>query len=148
MRRLLFILFIVLSASALLLAKPPKMPKPKKGTDWVDPFKPKPLANIYGNWIWKETDCCGARRGISNPENTNDAITLELKSDNTFLETHAKSTALPRSGTVIMFKENNIDMVQFNDERPAQYFLSNNGDTLTLSWKYMELQTEKYIRKK
>ena len=40
-----------------------------------------------------------------------------------------------------------MDMIQFNDERPAQYFLSAKGDTLTISWKYLELQTEKYLRK-
>lgn len=55
---------------------------------------------------------------------------------------------LPRSGTIILFKENAQDVMQFNDERPARYYLSDNGDTLTLSWKHLELQTEKYLRKK
>ena len=55
---------------------------------------------------------------------------------------------MPRSGTIILFKENLQEVMQFNDERPARYFLSDNGDTLTLSWKHLELQTEKYLRKK
>jgi hypothetical protein len=64
------------------------------------------------------------------------------------MEIHTKKNTLPRSGNCILFKENTSDMIQFNDERPAKYYLSANGDTLTLSWKYLELQTEKYIRKK
>ena len=64
------------------------------------------------------------------------------------MEVHTKKNTLPRAGNVILFKENNVDMIQFNDERSAQYFLSNNNDTLIISWKHLELQTEKYIRKK
>lgn len=125
--------------------KPPKKSKVKPITTWVEPPKPKV---IYGNWIWFETDCCGVRHGISNPQNTNDDIELEINNNNSFIEIHTKKNSLPRSGNIILFKENNVDMVQFNDERPAQYFLSANSDTLTLSWKHLELQTERYIRKK
>lgn len=136
---------VVLSSFA---SKPPKMLKPKKGTEWVDPVRPVTPKNIYGNWTWIETDCCGMRHGLSTPLSTGDNIELELKEDNTFLEIHTKPNALPRSGNCILFKENLVDMLQFNDERPAQYFLSAKGDTLTISWKYLELQTEKYLRKK
>ncbi len=129
-------------------AKPPKLPKPKKDGEWVEPVKPVAPKNIFGSWIWFETDCCGIRHGISTPESTADNIELELKADNTFMEIHTKKNTLPRSGNCILFKENTSDMIQFNDERPAKYYLSANGDTLTLSWKYLELQTEKYIRKK
>lgn len=130
------------------LAKPPKLPKPKKGGEWIEPVKSVQPKNIYGNWIWFETDCCGMRHGLSNPASTSDNIELELKEDNTFLEIHTKKNALPRSGNCLLFRENQMDMIQFNDERPAQYSLSTNGDTLTISWKYLELQTEKYERKK
>lgn len=125
--------------------KPPKNTKAKPISSWVEPPKPK---IIYGKWAWFETDCCGIRHGISNPQNTSDEIELEIKSDNTFMEVHTKKNTLPRAGNVILFKENNVDMIQFNDERSAQYFLSNNNDTLIISWKHLELQTEKYIRKK
>lgn len=124
--------------------KPPKLPKPKKGV-WVEPVKPK---NIYGNWTWVETDCCGLRHGLSTPESTSDNILLILNVDNTFLETHTKKHTLPRSGNFILFKDNISDMIQFNDERPAKYSLSSLGDTLTISWKHLELQTERYIRQK
>lgn len=122
--------------------RPPKMPKPKKG-EWIEPPKPK---NIYGNWNWIETDCCGIRHGLSSPKSTGDNIELELKADNSFLEVHTKPNALPRSGAINLYKDGDVDMIQFNDERPAQYFLSANNDTLTLSWKYLELQTERYLR--
>ena len=52
------------------------------------------------------------------------------------MEVHTKKNTLPRAGNVILFKENNVDMIQFNDERSAQYFLSNNNDTLIISWKH------------
>lgn len=127
--------------------KPPKLPKPKKG-EWIEPTRPVEPKNIFGNWTWIETDCCGIRHGISTPESTSDNIDLEIKKDHTFQEIHTKKNTLPRSGSFIMFKENDADMIQFNDERPAKYRLSTNGDTLTISWKYLELQTEKYVRKK
>lgn len=141
--------FLLFSISFLFLVtgfaqKSTKKQKKNKVTNvWVDPPKPK---IIFGKWIWIETDCCGLRRGISNPQNTADNIELVINNDNTFTETHTKKNTLPRLGSIILFKENNIDMVQFNDERPAQYFISNNSDTLTLSWKHLELQTEKYIK--
>lgn len=151
MKKFFLAAFIFTSGLVLFAEKPPKapkLPKPKKGGEWIEPSKPAAPKNIYGNWIWVETDCCGIRHGISTPESTSDNIELELRTDNTFMEIHTKKNALSRSGNNILFKENNTDMVQFNDERPAQYFLSENGDTLTLSWKYLELQTEKYVRKK
>lgn len=138
------VFFLVLIISGVMVAKPPKMPKPVKGT-WVEPAKPKV---IYGNWKWIETNCCGLRNGISNPTSTADSITLVLLKDNTFDEQHTKKNALPRSGNFLLFKDAEHDMVQFNDERPARYTLSASGDTLTISWKYLELQSEKYIRAK
>ena len=140
-------LFSIITLSGFS-GKPPKLPKPKKGGEWIDPVKPVTPKSIYGTWIWFETDCCGIRHGISTPESTSDNIELSLKNDNTFLEVHTKKNALPRNGSIIMFRENDADMVQFNDERPAKFTLSANGDTLILSWKHLELQTEKYIRKK
>lgn len=141
------LLMTILSVFILIgfAKKPPKKPKIKPIATWVEPAKPK---IIYGKWAWFETDCCGIRHGISNPQNTADDIELEINSDNTFMEIHTKKNSLPRSGNVILYKENNVDMVQFNDERSAQYFLSANNDTLTISWKHLELQTERYVRKK
>ena len=145
-------LFIVGLLSIVTLTgfsgKPPKLVKPKKGSEWKEPEKHVEVKNLYGEWVWIETDCCGMRHGISTPESTSDYIELEVKNDNTFTEIHTKKLTLPRSGSFIMFKEVDADMIQFNDERPAKYFLSLNADTLTISWKHLELQTEKYIRKK
>ena len=147
MKKFFLSIFLMITIFGAFSGKPPKLPKPKKG-EWIEPVKSIKPKNIYGNWIWVETDCCGIRHGLSTPLSTADNIELELKEDNTFLELHTKINALPRSGNMLMFKENNADMMQFNDERPAQYFLSSNGDTLTISWKYLELQTEKYLRKR
>ena len=138
---LIIILFSVLSL--VNYARPPKMPKLKTG-EWVEPVKTK---NIYGNWLWIQTDCCGIRHGVSTPTSTSDNIELVLNSDNTFMETHTKINALPRSGILLLNKQETFDVIQFNDERPARYSLSVNSDTLTISWKYLELQTEKYLRK-
>jgi hypothetical protein len=145
MQKVFLFLILMVTATVILTARPPKLPKPKKDAEWVEPAKPK---NIFSSWTWIETNCCGLRQGISTPESTADNIDLDLKQDNTFMETHTKVNALPRSGNFNLFKENLNDMIQFNDERPAQYFLSSNGDTLTISWKYLELQVEKYVRKK
>ncbi len=145
MKKLFFILILLSAASQLFSGKPPKLPKPKKPGEWIEPPKPK---NINGVWNWIETDCCGLRHGVSTPSSTGDNIELEIKADNTFYETHTKKNTLPRGGVYTLFKDNSDDMIQFNDERPAKYFLSNDGDTIVFSWKYLELQTEKYIRKK
>ena len=141
------VLFVLVLTISSLQAKPPKMPKPKKN-EWIEPVRKVVPQNIYGNWTWLTTDCCGSRHGITTPESTNDNIVLELKPDNTFTELHTKKNTLPRSGTILLFKENMQEVMQFNDERPARYSLSDNGDTLTLSWKHLELQTERYIRKR
>ena len=148
MKKIFLAVLISITTMGYFLAKPPKLPKPKKGGEWIEPVKSVQPKNIYGNWIWFETDCCGMRHGLSTPASTSDNIELELKEDNTFLEIHTKKNALPRSGNCLLFRENQMDMIQFNDERPAQYSLSTNGDTLIISWKYLELQTEKYERKK
>lgn len=142
-----FLTFIVGLSIVSFSKKPPKLPKPKAG-EWIETTKPSAPKNIYGIWTWLETDCCGARHGISTPNSTANNIELDIRNDNTFFETHTKKNALPRNGNLLLFKENNFDMVQFNDERPARFTLSSNSDTLTISWKYLELQTEKYIRKK
>ena len=76
----------------------------------------------------------------------------EVAKDNTFKETSNKHR-IPRQGTIILTKTYKEDksytnMIQFNDERPAHYSLSKNGDTLTLSWEYLELQKETYVRVK
>ncbi len=144
MRKIILFGIIIIALGAFA-KKPPKKPKTPTASTWVEPAKPK---LIYGNWTWFETDCCGSRRGVSTPESSGDNISLELRNDYTFIETHSKKNALPREGNIILFKQDGYNMIQFNDERPARYYLSDNNDTLTLSWKYMELQTEKYIRKK
>lgn len=148
MKKIFLAILIIVTTSGYFLGKPPKLPKPKKGGEWIEPTKPVQPKNIYGSWIWFETDCCGMRHGLSTPTSSADNIELELKENNTFLEIHTKKNALPRSGNCLLFRENQMDMIQFNDERPAQYSLSGNGDTLTISWKYLELQTEKYERKR
>lgn len=148
MKQNLFLLLLTVFAFInFSYSKPPKLPKPKRGAEWVEPER-KVDKNIFGNWIWLSTDCCGIRHGITNPANTSDDIELEINNNNTFLEVHSKKNTLPRSGSFTQFQQNAQDMIQFNDERPAQYFLSAKGDTLTLSWKYLELQTEKYLKKK
>lgn len=147
MKQLFILGLFSLATLSAFSGKPAKLPRIKKGGEWMEPTKPVPPVNLYGRWTWIETDCCGMRHGISTPESTNDNIELELKNDNTFSEIHTKKNTLPRSGSFIMFRENVADMIQFNDERPAKYFLSQKGDTLTVSWKHLELQTEKYVRK-
>ena len=146
-----FLIFIsIVALNGLIFAKKPpktKTPKPKPG-EWIVPTKASVPKIIFGHWIWQETDCCGIRHGYTNPANTNDSISLILNIDNTFLETHTKINALPRNGSVIMFKETEYDLIQFNDERPARYTISDNNDTSKLSWKHLELQAEKYVRKK
>ncbi len=139
--------FFLFSFSLLMpdgFGRPPKVSKTRIG-EWIEPVKPR---NIYNTWVWLETDCCGVRHGVSSPASTSDNIVLQLNPDNTFLETHTKVTILPRSGTFNIRREVTNDIIQFNDERPARYFLSEKGDTLIISWKHLELQTEKYIKKK
>lgn len=144
----IFISFVVgLFTLGVGFSKPPKLLKPKKNGEWIEPYKPIAPNIIYGNWNWLETDCCGSRHGLSNPSSTNDNIELEINKDYSFMEVHSKPNALPRNGHFTLFQDGQKNMIQFNDERPAQYTLSPKGDTLTISWKYLELQTERYLRK-
>lgn len=147
MRKIVVLAFVLVAFFNGLEAKAPKIPKPKKTSEWIEPVK-KATPEIYGNWVWFDTDCCGSRHGVSTPVSTNDNIKLVLNRDNTFREEHSKRNTLPRNGTFFIYKENTQDMVQFNDERPALFSISDNKDTLTLSWKYLELQTERFIKQK
>ena len=147
MKKTVGITIILISILNTLEAKPKRELNPKNRLEWIDVVK-KPTPEIYGNWIWLDTDCCGIRHGLSTPESTNDNIKLELNNNKSFKEEHSKKKTLPRNGFFIVYKENNQDVVQFNDERPAQFTISENKDTLTLSWRHLELQTERYIRQK
>ena len=145
MKKLFFIFFAGLLF--FVNAKPPKSnTSTTNNQSWVE------STSIYGKWKWASTECCGKKKGITTPDSNEDNIFLELKSDNTFKETSNKHR-IPRQGTIILTKTYKEDksytnMIQFNDERQAHYNLSKNGDTLILSWEYLELQKETYVRVK
>ena len=141
-------LLAICALSLFLFAgnKPPRFDKNKKNTDeWVE------NKTIYGKWEWFKTECCGSKKGTINTESFGDFIFLDLNADNTFVET-SKKYRVPRTGELFLTKETSenesFDVIRFNDERPARYYLSASGDTLILAWDYMELQTEYYQRKK
>ncbi|MCB0508898.1 MAG: hypothetical protein KDD21_11430 [Bacteroidetes bacterium] len=146
-----FIFILIVSMFILSFAgKPPKINK-QKNKEWVVPTSTAstlPKGNIYGHWVWIETDCCGARHGISTPQSTLDSIVLIINADNTFDEKHTTVVTVPRNGNVITYVDGTNNMIQFNDERPARFMMSPDGDTMTISWKYLEMQTEIYVRKK
>ena len=126
--------------------RPPKVNKNKKdGNEWIE------NKTIYGKWLWFKTECCGSKKGTINNESFKDAIYLDLNPDNTFVE-DSKKYRVPRSGEIFLTKETQenktYDVIRFNDERPAHYILSADGDTLILTWDYLELQTEYYHRRK
>jgi len=139
MKKIFFTLLVGLIV--LVYAKPPKN---SPNTSWVE------NVSIYGNWKWLKTECCGKKTGTTTPESYGDNIRLEIKSNNTFKELSNKHR-IPREGNISLTKTLKDDKsftntVQFNDERPAHYSLSKNGDTLILSWEYLELQKETYLR--
>lgn len=142
MKKLVFIFLIGLII--LSYAKPPK--NNSANTSWVE------SATIYGIWKWQKTECCGNKKGVTTPDSYGDNIILDIKSDNTFKEI-ANKHRVPREGVVSLTKaikddKSYTNTIQFNDERPAHYNLSKNGDTLVLSWEYLELQKETYVRNK
>lgn len=136
-------LSLMVLATLFIFAKPPK--KDNNSNQWIE------NKTIYGKWLWFKTECCGKKKGITTPDSYGDNILLELLADNTFIE-NATKHRVPRNGKVSIFKvtnnEKTIRTIQFNDERPAHYSLSQNGDTLILSWEYLELQKEYYYRTK
>ena len=146
MKSILFIFTCVISIIVIAESKPPRLNKNKKNTDqWIE------NKSIYGKWEWFKTECCGTKKGTINNEEYGDAINLDLNPDNTFQE-NSKKYRVPRTGEIFLTKDSreNItyDVIQFNDERPAHYKLSPDGDTLIFTWDYLELQTEYYHRKK
>ncbi|QQR98481.1 MAG: hypothetical protein IPK18_02830 [Sphingobacteriales bacterium] len=139
----LIILTLVIIIS---IAKPPKKNTNTNNTSsWVE------NKTIYGKWEWLKTECCGKKKGTTTPDTYGDKIILELLPNNTFAE-NANKYRVPRSGNITLSKVNSYDKqvktIQFNDERPAYYSLSQNGDTLILSWEHLELQKEYYLKTK
>jgi hypothetical protein len=144
MKTYLFIFACI--TSVLLIAGSRNSRPPKKETgEWIE------TKSIYGKWVWFKTECCGSKKGTINTESFGDAIYLDLNADNTFME-DSKKYRIPRTGEIFLSKEvqenESFDVIRFNDERPAHYRLTPNGDTLILTWDYMELQTGFYHRKK
>jgi hypothetical protein len=146
MKTFLFIFACIGSILLLAGSRPPRIDKTNKDSnEWVE------NKSIYGKWVWFKTECCGSKKGTITTENFGEAIYLDLNSDNTFTE-NSKKYRVPRTGEIFLTKETNenhiYDVIRFNDERPARYSLSADGDTLIFTWDYMELQTEYYHRKK
>ncbi len=140
----------ITAAALLLLAlltafKPPRTSKHEaESGEWVE------NKSIYGKWEWFKTECCGTKKGTINTESFGEVILLDINPDNTFIE-NSKRYRVPRTGEVFLSKESSenetYQVIRFNDERPARYTLSSSGDTLILTWAYLELQTEYYFRK-
>lgn len=145
MKAIPFTILAVLILVVFSAFRPPRLNKPENQPgEWVE------NKSIYGKWEWFKTECCGTKKGTINTESFGDAIFLDINPDNTFIE-NSKKYRMPRTGEVFLSKETSenetFDVIRFNDERPARYRLSSNGDTLVLAWDYLELQTEYYIRK-
>lgn len=141
-----FLSAFILGFVWVLIAKPPKKNTTSFNENtWVE------NKTIFGKWIWFKTECCGKTKGVTTPATFGDTIILELIADNTFAE-KANKYRVARTGKIVISKvnknEKTFNTIQFNDERPAHYFLSSNGDTLVLSWEHLELQKEYYYRKK
>lgn len=141
MKKGLILLFTGLTL--LVFSKPPK--NKTAPTSWVE------STSIYGKWRWIETECCGKKRGKTTPDSYGNNIFLNINANNTFNEQSEKHR-VPREGNITLSKllkdGKTYKTIQFNDERPAHYELSKNGDTLVLSWEYLELQKETYVKAK
>lgn len=107
--------------------------------------------DLYGKWQWLRTSCCYTSPKISNPENTGENRTLELRSDKTFTLT---KNGVAESGTFelkvgldILNKADSTKLIRIGDDHAAAIY-SFQGDTMILNRGYMDLETEYYLRKK
>lgn len=108
--------------------------------------------SLYGTWKWEKTACCGRGMKITTDDENTDR-TLVFNEGGKYAET--KNGVVSKEGTFVVRKGINdyqlstgdsADVVLF-DENIAGY-VTNQNDTLVISFGYMDLQTDYYTRKK
>jgi uncharacterized protein (TIGR03067 family) len=106
----------------------------------------KAMKALTGKWELVKTDCCGRTTKTSMAEPGEKVISF--KSDGTMETTeHGKKQASTYQLTRNKTMDENLVMLSMGRETyPAMYHID--GDTLTLSWGYMDLQIEYYVKKK
>lgn len=116
--------------------------KPEMTKIKLDPKNP-----IVGNWNWLETYCCGRMKGVEKASITKEVKGINIYPDGKFERTEngkVVSSGAYTMGTGTPYKERNS--IQF-DQSPGA-LIDFKGDTVVLSWEYMDLQIETYVRGK
>ena len=106
----------------------------------------KQMKALAGTWELLKTDCCGRLNKTTIAEPGEKVITffadgkMEMTSDGEKVQSSwrmYRDTNFDKEATLLDLGKQN---------RPAMYNIQ--GDTLIISWGYMDLQTEYYLRKK
>jgi len=128
---------LLLTAGCLLFTYSFAMP--------CDNFK-KQMKEIIGSWELQKTDCCGRLNKTTQAQPGEKSITFYPDGKMDLISSGEKTAS-----TFNLYTDTNFDqeapLLNMGKEgRPAMYKVK--GDTLTISWGYMDLQTEYYLRKK
>lgn len=105
--------------------------------------KPTPV----GDWTLIKTVCCGRTSKATNYNIADNVKTLHLGEDNKYL-IQGKTNTSKNAGSYTYLAESEMGKtMQFGADAPAMLSMYSN-DTLVLSWGYMDLQTEVFVRKR
>ncbi|MBK7503820.1 MAG: hypothetical protein IPI52_01550 [Bacteroidetes bacterium] len=141
---IIFAAFIVLSAFSCRATKEGKNGETKEGVNKIKLDSKNP---IVGNWSWLETYCCGRMKGVEKASITKEIKGLNIYPDGNYERTEngkVTTTGKYTMGTGTPYKGR--ESIQFDENVGA--LLQINGDTAILSWEYMDLQIETYVRAK
>lgn len=113
----------------------------------VVPTAKEAIQALEGSWQWIKTECCGRMMSEIFPKEDEDAriISFDLKGNARYFtdETKEKVSEVPYELDKLGPTQPTIRMGEL---QPAIFTVKN--DTLILSWGYMDLQIEYYVRPK
>lgn len=100
-----------------------------------------------GDWVLIRYICCGRTTSTKNFNAADNMISLHLGEDMKFSSFDKLNSSGKNSGTYTYNEKGELGKtLQLGNDNPAMLYMKSN-DTLVLSWGYMDLQTEVYLRK-
>lgn len=102
----------------------------------------------FGDWTLIRYVCCGRTTSTKKFNAADNMISLHLGEDMKFSSFDKLNSAGKNAGNFTYNEKGELGKtLQLGNDNPAMMYMLSN-DTLVLSWGYMDLQTEVYLRKK
>ncbi len=101
-----------------------------------------------GDWVLIRYICCGRTTSTQKYNANDNMITMHLGEDMKFSSFDKLNSSGKKAGNYSYNEKGELGQtLQLGNDSPAMMYMQSN-DTLVLSWGYMDLQTEVYLRKK